>query len=199
MNGKNVTKMRVIILKRGFINLKGSTKEMGVNTARHAVTQVARGENDVSSKPINHKIGKKRIIDWSEFWHLFISWFISGLIIFMVLVILTMAEKSTDLWKDIVIKVDTISLVFSLVLSAGLEQVWNNKKRWKYKLTQIGELTLAILGLVLYMAYSLWEIYDPCNPYYLDRFEFNMLYIVLSLICVVIGFMMRAMIEQEDK
>ena len=54
---------------------------MGDNTAWHAVMQVTRGEKDVSSKPINHKIGRRRIIDWPEFWHLFISWFISGLII----------------------------------------------------------------------------------------------------------------------
>ncbi len=167
---------------------------MGGNTAWHAVMQVTRGEKDVSSKPINHKIGR-RIIDWPEFWHLFISWFISGLIIFMVLVILTMAEGSNDLWKDIIIRIDTISLVFSLVLSAGLEQVWNNKKRWKYKLTQVGELALAVLGLVLYLAYSLWDIYDPFNKYYNNRFEFNIFYIVLSVICVILGFIMRAVIE----
>ena len=172
---------------------------MGVGTAWHAVMQVTRGEKGVSTKPTNHKIGRRGIIDWPEFWHLFISWFISGLIILMVLVILTMAEESNDLWKDIVIRIDTISLVFSLVLSAGLEQVWNNKKRWRYKLTQVGELTLAILGLVLYLAYSLWDIYDPSNKYYNDRFGFNIFYIVLSVICVIIGFIMRALIEQEDK
>ena len=117
----------------------------------------------------------------------------------MVLVILTMAEDSNDLWKDIIIRIDTISLVFSLVLSAGLEQVWNNKKRWKYKLTQVGELALAVLGLVLYLAYSLWDIYDPSNKYYNDRFGFNIFYILLSVICVILGFIMRAAIEQEDK
>ena len=117
----------------------------------------------------------------------------------MVLVILTMAEDSNDLWKDIIIRIDTISLVFSLVLSAGLEQVWNNKKRWKYKLTQVGELALAVLGLVLYLAYSLWDIYDLSNKYYNDRFGFNIFYILLSVICVILGFIMRAAIEQEDK
>lgn len=171
---------------------------MGGNTARHAVMQVTKDENYVSSKPVIHKISKRKIIDWPEFWHLFISWFISGLIIFIVLVILTMAERSTNLWEDIVVRIDTISLVFSLVLSAGLEQVWNNKKRWKYKLTQVGELALAILGLVLYLAYSLWAIYDPQNPYYVDRFGFNIFYIALSVACVVIGFIMRAMVEQEE-
>ena len=85
-----------------------------------------------------------------------------------------------------------------MVLSAGLEQVWNNKRQWKYKITQIGEVALAIIGLILYLAYSLWEIYDPSNPYYTGRFWVNICYIVFSAIFVIFGFVMRALVEQEE-
>ena len=172
---------------------------MAVSTAQHAVNQVTKGEGYVPPEPPNNQSNKDRIIDWQEFWHLFIGWGVSGLIIFVVLLILTMAGKSTDLWNDIVIRIDTISLVFSLVLSAGLEQVWNNKRQWKYKITQIGEVALAIIGLILYLAYSLWEIYDPSNPYYTGRFWVNICYIVFSAIFVIFGFVMRALVEQEEK
>lgn len=172
---------------------------MAVNTAQHAVDQVTKGEGCVLPGSPNNQLSKGKTIDWQEFWHLFISWAVSGLIIFVVLLILTMADKSSDLWNDIVIRTDTISLVFSLVLSAGLEQVWNNKRQWKYKLTQIGELALAIIGLILYLAYSLWAIYDPSNPYYTERFWVNICYIIFSIIFVVFGFVMRALVEQEEK
>ena len=172
---------------------------MPVDTAQHAVNHVTKGENYIPPGETSNQSGKRKTIDWQEFWHLFISWGVSGLIIFVVLLILTMADKSNDLWNDIVIRIDTISLVFSLVLSAGLEQVWNNKRQWKYKITQIGELSLAIIGLVLYLAYSLWAIYDPDNPYYTGRFWVNLCYIIFSIIFVVFGFVMRALVEREEK
>lgn len=179
---------------------------MAVSAARHAVDHVTEGEGDAPPVSPNNKSGKDKIIDWQEFWHLFISWGASGLIIFVVLLILTMADRSTEglschtnLWNDIIIRIDTISLVFSLVLSAGLEQVWNNKRQWKYKFTQIGDLALAIIGLILYLTYSLWAIYDPYNPYYTGRLWVNICYIIFSVIFVVFGFIMRALVEQEEK
>lgn len=170
---------------------------MGNDTAQHAVEHVTNGESYSPPYPTNVRSNDDNFFDWPEFWHMTISWFVSGLMVFVVLIILTMATKPTDFWKDIVNRIDTISLVFSLVLSAGLEQVWNNKKQWKYKLTQIGELALAILGLILYLTYSLWAIYDPCNPYYIQRFWVNIIYILFSIVFVVFGFAMRAIIEQE--
>lgn len=163
-----------------------------ISIEEHAVKHVSDGE---ARKFVNNKISHRKI-DWKEFAHLFTSWFICGIVICAVLMILTMSEKSDDLFKDMVIRIDTISLMFSLVLSAGLEQVWNIKKDWKYKFSQIAELVLAIVGLIMYLAYSLWDIYDPQNLYYKDRFWMNLIYIVLSFICVVIGFIMRARIEE---
>ena len=172
---------------------------MDVDTSRHAVNYVSNGEDSLPPGSISKSSGKKKRMDWQEFFHLLVSWGISGIIIFIVLLILTMADKSTDLWHDIVIRIDTISLVFSLVLSAGLEQVWNNKRQWKFKLCLIGELFLASVGLIMYLTYSLWSIYDPKNSYFTERFFVNLLYIVFSVIFVVVGFILRALVEQEEK
>ena len=174
---------------------KGTIEMKDTNTSKHAVDLVTEGEKSVSPE-YDHSNGRLQM-DWSEFWHMFISWFASGSVIFGVLVILTMSDKSDNLWRDLIFRTDTISLTFSLVLSAGLEQIWNSKKQWKYKVTQIVEIVLAILGLILYLAYSLWEIYDKKNPYYQNRFCFNLIYIILSLSAVVIGFLSRALVDKE--
>lgn len=163
-------------------------KEINRNntTVKNAIEHVSAGE--ASGK-------KAKKIDWEEFWHLLISWLVSGIVIFAVLLILTMAEKSEDLFRDMVMRIDTVSLMFSLVLSAFLEQVWNNKKNWMYKFSQIGEFILAFLGLTMYLAYSLWELYDPENLYFKSRFLTNLLYILVSFVCVLVGFLMRSKIE----
>lgn len=168
--------------------MKFMEKEINRNntTVKHAIEHVSAGE--ASGK-------KAKKIDGEEFWHLFISWLISGIVICAVLIILTMAENSNNLFKDMIMRIDTVSLMFSLVLSAGLEQIWNNKKIWKYKLTQIGEVFLAIIGLIMYLAYSLWDLYDPENLYFKSRFWGNLLYILASFICVLVGFFMRSRIE----
>ena len=168
--------------------MKFMEKEINRNntTVKHAIEHVSAGE--ASGK-------KAKKIDWEEFCHLLISWLVSGIVIFAVLLILTMAEKSEDLFRDMVMRIDTVSLVFSLVLSAGLEQVWNNKETWKYKLTQIGEVFLASIGLIMYLTYSFWNLYDPENLYFKSRFWGNLLYIFTSFICVLVGFVMRSRIE----
>lgn len=158
-------------------------------TGRKAVDLVEQGEKTTTAK--------LRGFNWEEFWHLFLGWFISAVVIFTVLFGLTMAEKSENLVKDVILRLDTLSLMFSLVLSAGLEQVWNNKKHWKYKLTQYGELTLALIGLVLYLVYSLMFILDSTNPYLQSRFGVHLFYIIVSTVVVVGGFAARAFPEAE--
>lgn len=44
---------------------------------------------------------KKSVFDWEEFWHLFFGWLISALVIIVVLFVLTMAERSKDLLRDV--------------------------------------------------------------------------------------------------
>lgn len=158
-------------------------------TGRKAVDLVEQGERTATVK--------SRRFNWEEFWHLFLGWFISATVIFIVLFGLAMAEKSENLVKDVILRLDTLSLMFSLVLSAGLEQVWNNKKQWKYKLTQYGELALALIGLVLYLVYSLIFIFDSTNPYLQSRFGVHLFYIIVSTVVVVGGFVARAFPDAE--
>ncbi len=167
-------------------------------TSQHAVMHVSNKEKDKPQSQTYTKSNKDNFIDWSEFGRMILSWFVSGFVIFVILLILTMADKSTDLWKDTILRIDTISLFFSLVLSATLEQVWNNKKQIKYKITQIGELILSTLGLIMYLTYSLWNIYDPCNPYFTNQFAINLIYIIISTVFVIIGFLIRAIVEKEE-
>lgn len=164
-------------------------KKYTSSTGMQVVDLVEQGEQTEHTK--------KAVFDWEEFWHLFFGWLISALVIIVVLFVLTMAERSKDLLRDVILRLDTISLMFSLVLSAGLEQVWNNKKQWKYKLTQYGELTLALIGLVLYLSYSLMYILDPKNPYLQARFGVNLLYIITSTVVVIAGFVARAFPDKE--
>lgn len=158
-------------------------------TGKKAVDLIEQGERAV---PV-----KTRRFNWEEFWHLFMGWFISAIVIFAVLFGLTMAEKSEDLVRDVILRLDTLSLMFSLVLSAGLEQMWNNKKHWKYKMTQYGELALALIGLILYLVYSLMYILDANNPYLQSRFYVHLFYIIVSTIVVVGGFVARAFPDAE--
>lgn len=164
-------------------------KKYPTSTGMQAVHQVEKGEQ---TEHINiHKF------NWEEFWHLFFGWLISAVVIVIVLIALTMAEKSENLVIDVILRLDTLSLTFSLVLSAGLEQVWNNKKHWKYKLTQYAELTLALIGLVLYLTYSLMMIFDENNPYLLERFNVHLLYVIVSTLVVIGGFVARAFPDKE--
>lgn len=159
------------------------------NVDMHAVNIIEQGE-----KEYHPKIS---LFDWSEFLHLSITWFVGAFAIFAVLFALTMVERSNNLIKDVILRLDTLSLMFSLVLSAGLEQVWNNKNHWKYKLTQYGELTLAFIGLVLYTVYSTMYILDPQNPYLQDRFGVHLCYIIISTILVITGFVIRCFPDKE--
>lgn len=140
---------------------------------------------------------RKAVIDWREFWHLFFGWFISALVIIVILIILTMAERSQDIPRDVILRLDTLSLMFSLVLSAGLEQVWNNKKQWIYKLTQYAEIALAFIGLALYLSYSLLNVLDSENPYLQERYGVHLFYIITSIIIVNAGFFARAYLDKE--
>lgn len=167
----------------------GNTDKCSPRTADHAVAHVSRGE---SEQFVFTKTKRKVSINWSEFWHMLFVWLICGIVIFLVLLTIEMSRKSDNVIRDLIMRIDTISLMLSLVLSAGLEQVWDIRKNFKYKLMQLTEILLALFGIILYLAYSLWEIYDPTNPFYTDRFLMNLIYILGSSICVVFGFIMRA-------
>lgn len=161
------------------------------NLGQRAVDLVEQGEKIIRSTANN--------VDWGEFGHLLLTWIISASIIFIVLLILECVNDPKDLFTEVILRTDTLSLMFSLVLSAGLDQVWNNKKNWKYKLTLCGEITLSFVGLILYLSYSLIEILDKENPYLQtqSRLWIHSSYIIISTIVVICGFYVRARLDGE--
>lgn len=181
-------------------------------TAQTALQYVAESENPSNhpqvptAKGTESKIKRKKIVNWNEFLHLFFTWLISAFAITAVLVILSLEEQSSDLLHDVINRIDTLSLMFSLVLSAALEQMWNYKKGNLFQCTLAGELILSISGLIWYLSCSLHEIQSKnplykeyINPVYIDRFWVHTVYILLSVCCVLIGFISRVSVKQEEK
>lgn len=187
------------ILKIYFIQLTLAGLIMAYNRKINKIEKISLPIYAVDLVEQGEKIGYHSIqkFNWEEFWHLSLGWIISAIIIIAVLIGLTMAEQSENLAKDVIMRLDTLSLMFSLVLSAGLEQVWNTKKHWKYKLTQFGELTLAFLGLIFYLVFSLLNSLKPDNPYLQWRFGVHLAYIVVSFIVIMGGFIARARPDLE--
>lgn len=71
-------------------------------------------------------------VNWNEFCHLFIIWIVNAGIVFVVILGLTMFKNannpSENLFKASVSQTDMLSLLFSLVVSAELDQAWNTEK-----------------------------------------------------------------------
>ena len=155
---------------------------------------VQEGEINVNKR--KRKIPK---FDWKEFWHMSTIWFLSGVIIFIVLIAITMAESSQNIWIDVIKKIDTLSLMFSLVLSALMEQMWNNKKSAAYKFTQVFGIIIAVIGLVLYLLFSILNIYNENNSYLQNIYGINLGYIIVSVVYVMVSFIARAFDFKEEK
>lgn len=169
-----------------------STKGKTLNIGRVSIQVVEKGEKDSTTS--QKKISS---FDWKEFWHMLVIWFLSGVIILLVLIALTMAEGSTNLWVDVVARIDTLSLMFSLVLSALLEQMWNAIENVAYNFTKIIGVILAVAGLVMYLLFSILQLHDDANPYLQEMFGINLGYIIVSVLFVICSFATRANVNQE--
>lgn len=176
-------------------------------TGKEALRFVTENESTANEPNKVKKRSNKehRNVNWDEFIHLLLTWLISLFAIAGVLVILSLEEQSTDLFHDVINRIDTLSLMFSLVLSAALEQIWNHKKSKLFQYTLAAELILVIGGLIWYLVCSIHEIQqkDPnftgnINPVYIERFWIHAIYIALSIFCVIIGFLSRVSVEQEE-
>lgn len=173
-------------------------------TAKEALRYVEDEEKTTARK--SKKMGNRKTVDWDEFMHLSLTWVISAVAIATVLLILALEEGSEDLFHDIINRIDALSLMFSLVLSAALEQIWNHKDSKMFQCTLAGELILVIGGLVWYLVCSIHEIQlrDPSSkvnvdPVFIERFRVHAAYIVLSIVCVFVGFFARVSVGQEEK
>lgn len=180
-------------------------------TGREALKLIAENEK-VSSASV-YENGRKdrentfwKSINWDEFIHLSLIWLVSALLVAIVLVFLTLEEKSTNLFHDVMNRTDTLSLMFSLVLSATLEQMWNHKNSKMHQVTLACEVLLMGIGLGWYLICSIHEIQlaDPefsgyVNPVFTERFWVHTVYVILSVCCVFLGFLSRVSIEREER
>lgn len=158
-------------------------------TVDYVINRISDGELDKKNTPKRHWSSG---YDLQEFMKMLMIWLACGVTIFIVLIVIEMLNDPEDLIRNVVMRTDTISLVFSLVLSAALEQIWNGKDNVKYRVSQVIEIMLAAIGLILYTAYSFMEKLVPENSYYTGRMWVNIVYIISSILCVIFGFLMRS-------
>lgn len=161
-------------------------KDMG----QIAVQKVTAGEKSNTGRP-------RYTCNWQEFGKFVIIWIITATILFFALFCITIVRGSDYIIYDTIKEVDTLNMMFSLVLSALLEQMWSkNGKGGLYKITLATEGGLTIAGGMLFMAYSIVEITDMDNQLKQMSFEINMGYIIISIIVVLLGFFSRAIREK---
>ena len=131
-------------------------------------------------------------IDWKEFFHMLVIWLFGAVVILTVLVAITMTDNPEDIVQSVIERLDTLSLMFSLIFSATLEQLWYDEKRAAYRFSMFAELYLSVLGLIFYLLFSVLEKTMPYNIFYLARYNFNLFYIIAVVFVVVSGFIVRA-------
>lgn len=150
---------------------------------------------DLATKGENKTIPSNVKFNWKEFGKFVGIWLLTATILFGALIIITIVSGSTDIFGDTIKEVDTLNMMFSLVLSALLEQIWSHDgdKGGLYNITLGFEGLLTILGGMLFMAYSIIEILQPANILLERAFWINLGYIIASTIVVILGFVSRSL------
>lgn len=148
---------------------------------------------------------KKQSFDWTEFARSLVTYIFTAVIMLVALSTITLFDTGqTDFWTNLLQKIDTLSLMFSLMLSAALEQMWNNKRKLRFKITMLVEVALAALGLMWYCARSIADIIVSqkqadmvftFETFFQDNqnmLMFNKGYIIVGCIVIIFGFGLRA-------
>lgn len=203
-------------VKRGnFVpgNFPKENKEQLSYTQSHALKRTEINESTPNAhsdylSPADDDSQKSSIlsrVNWNEFCHLFIIWIVNAGIFFVVILGLTMFKNannpSEDLFITSVSQTDMLSLLFSLVVSAELDQAWNTEKSGiQHKLVFFAEFFLSFLGMVLYLIFSALHIFIPENtPYQSNQFCVNLSYLIAVVLTVIFGFLVRSYNSVEDK
>ena len=173
-------------------------EERGIEA--EAVRHVEQGEDAIKTTST-----KTSNWDKEEFIRSVVTYIAIAAIMFFALAVLTLFNTgTTNFWTNLFEKIDTLNLMFSLVLSAALEQMWNNERELKYKITMILEVVLAVLGFIWFIARSFADImishkgagttyiFEPFFQNSDNMFWFNVLYIVIGAVVIVCGFAFRA-------
>lgn len=153
---------------------------------------------EVASDGENRNTGKPGYTcNWRELGKFVGIWFITATILFFALLVITIVDGSHNILRDTIKNVDTLNMMFSLVLSALLEQMWSKREGGSlYGAALYAEVGLTVIGGMLFMAYSIVEITDKGNQIRQLSFELNVGYIVFSTIVVLLGFVSRALREK---
>lgn len=157
-----------------------------------AVKHVEEGENRNKGKP--HKR-----VNWRGVGRFAASWFVVAIIMFVLVILLTIVKGSTNIIVDAISSIDTMNIMFSLVLSAFLEQA-SNKERdsgFLYDATLTSEGVLTLVGAVIFMCYSLLKDIAPSNQLLQMSFVINLIYIGFSILIVFLGFISRSFYQKE--
>lgn len=134
---------------------------------------------------------------WNEFWKFVGIWIVTAVVLFVALLLITIVSGSDQIIHDTIKEVDTLNMMFSLVLSALLEQIWSkNSQGGLYNFTLGAEGGLTVIGGMLFIAYSIVEQTDADNVLMQLSFELNVGYIIISIIVVLLGFFSRAIHEK---
>lgn len=161
-------------------------KEKGIGQI--AVKVASKGENENIGNPTCY-------CDWHEFGRFVGIWSITTAILFCALLLITTVSNSEKIVQDTIKSVDTINMMFSLVLSAFLEQIWSKTKdngNWLYSFTLGMEGFLTIIGGMLFVSYSITKMTDNDNQLLQVSFGVNVGYVVFSILVVLAGFYSRA-------
>ena len=155
-----------------------------------AVEVATKGEGTNIGNPVYY-------CKWNEFWKFVGIWIATAVVLFAALLLITIVSGSDKIIQDTIKEVDTLNMMFSLVLSALLEQIWSkNSQGWLYNFTLGAEGGLTVIGGMLFMAYSIVEQTDADNGLMQLSFELNVGYIIISVIVVLLGFFSRAIYEK---
>lgn len=166
-----------------------------MNTEEKAMGRIAV---EVATNGESKNIGRPRYgCDWHELGKFIGIWIITAVVLFGSLMIITIVRGSINIICDTIKEVDALNMMFSLVLSALLEQIWSkNGRGGLYSFTLGVEGVLTIVGGMLFMAYSIIRIISPDNQLLQLSFEINIGYIIVSIIVVLLGFFSRAIHEK---
>lgn len=171
----------------------------GSETASVALAHVEQGEDANTTRR-----DKKNRFDFEDFLRSIITYLAIAIMMFAALALLTLFDTGTvDFGTNMFRRIDVLNLMFSLILSAALEQIWNNKRELRYKITMILEVVLSALGFIWYIARSFADIIiqkSTDTEYVFESFFqdgktmfwFNVLYTIVGAIVIICGFAFRA-------
>lgn len=180
-------------LKCVRVNIEG---DINLSTEDKTAGEIAL---EVATKGENKNTGRLKFgLNLRAFGKFVGIWLITALVLLGALVFITIVRGSSNILHDTIKEVDALNMMFSLVLSALLEQIWSRAANGGklYNITLGVEGVLTVLGGMLFVAYSIVKITDPVNQLLKFSFELNLGYIIISTITVLLGFLSRARYEK---